>query len=116
MPDPPFAVLESLLCSETLSPDSPTGSLITTGSFLEERRSRILLMDYDETLYGERALVQKLLDQKISLDVSCWGKVIRTRRDCWHRAYQVIKHGSANSGQCAGHSQVRLVEPGWHIS
>jgi hypothetical protein len=62
------AVLESLLCSETLSPDSPTGS------FLEERRSRILLMDYDETLYGERALVQKLLDQKISLDVSCWGK------------------------------------------
>ncbi|OQV14125.1 hypothetical protein BV898_11699 [Hypsibius exemplaris] len=96
MPDPPFgsSLIDSLLCSESL-PESPacgSNTLIKTAlSFPGGGAStRILLMDYDETVYGQRALTQKLSDQRIRLHVPSWGKCITTRREFWLRAYQAF--------------------------
>ena len=101
MPEPPLdtTMLDGLICSESPLPDSPAlgtaATLVqaTACSFprddMQRSSSRILLMNYDETLYGHRALARKLQEQKISLDVAAWGKAISTRREYWFRAYEV---------------------------
>ncbi|XP_055340098.1 uncharacterized protein LOC129589381 [Paramacrobiotus metropolitanus] len=87
-----------LYCSEVMEA-SPLSNE-STGSIgaVSPKQSRIAYTAPDENLHGSRALMRKLEEQGIPLNLESWGAKISVRRNNWIHAMGVyIKHNFSQS-------------------